>query len=150
MGSDPIMAVTAQCMTAFSMRDHMGESMTPTEQQYIDKRFEDLEKLVKTVIDGLKEAFEKFVKSQDEKTKLQQAQISEVHGISNENRYKIKELEGRIETIEKVKEAEERTEEKIKGEVSQNKNTGMAKWKVIVAVIAICISAGLSILGIIF
>ncbi len=124
--------------------------MTQDEKKHIDERFESLEKLVITVINNLKETIENFVKAQDSKMKEQQADICAVTATANENKIKIVALQGRVDTIEKVKAAEEKTEEKIKQDTNQIKNTGFKKWQIMAGIIALIVSLTIGILGIVF
>ena len=129
-------------MAAFFNEDHMGERMTESEQKYIDKCFEE----VKGIISNLKEAFENFVKSQNNKTKDQQIQIIKVHAQANENKIEIIKIQGKIETLEAIKNTEDKTEKEIKTESDKNKEFKLKKSHIILGIIGLLIAQGTTII----
>lgn len=95
----------------------MGENrMTQEEQKHMDEKFENLKDLFSEMINNLKRTIDNFTKSMEKKSNEQQVQISLVHAKTNDNELEIVRLNGKVEKIEAVKEAEDETKGKRKKE----------------------------------
>ena len=93
----------------------MGENrMTQEERMHMDEKFESLKDLFSEMINNLKRTIDNFTKSMEKKSNEQQAQITLIHSKTNNNELEIVRLNGKVEKIEAVKEAEDDTKGKGK------------------------------------
>lgn len=114
--------------------------MTQEEEKRIDGKFKSLKLLLTEMINNLRETINNFTKSNEIKTNNQQAHMSQVHAIANENTMKVIKLEGKVEKFEETNVLRDKIiDMKLNGEVGKIKaakeaeesteNKGMKRWQ---------------------